>query len=82
MAVLETEIAHYESMRADLEKEHDGEWVVIHDEELVGTYESFEKAGSEAVRRFGRGPFLIRKIGAPPITLPASVQYRNTNAGD
>ena len=76
MAVLEAEIARYESMRTELERCHDGEWVVVYDDEFVGTFESFEKAGAEAVKRFGRGPYLIRKIGAPPATIPASVQYR------
>ena len=30
------------------------------------------------MRRFGRGPFLIREIGAPDVTLPASVVYAVT----
>ncbi len=82
MAVLEKEIARYESMRDDLEKEHPGEWVVICEEQFAGTYASFEDAGKAAVRKFGRGPYLIRKIGAPPLTLSPSVLYRFTNAGD
>ncbi len=73
MKVLTTEIARYESMRADLERNHDGEWVVIYKDEFVGTFESFESAGDEAARRFGRGPYLIRKIGAPPQMLPAQI---------
>lgn len=81
MAVLEVEIARYESMRADLERDHKGEWVLIHGEEMIGTYDSFEDAGKVAVRQFGRGPYLIRKVGARPLTLPASVQFRYTNAG-
>lgn len=82
MASLKKEIAAYENMRSDLEIDHFGEWVLVHDEELVGTYESFEAAAIEAVPRFGRGPYLIRQIGAPPITLPASVLYRPTHAQD
>ena len=82
MGVLAREIARYESMRAELEKNHNGEWVLIHQEEMVGTYNSFEDAGRAAVRRFGRGPYLIRKVGAPPLTLPASVQFRYINAND
>lgn len=76
MAVLEAEIARYESMRTELERDHDGEWVVVYNDEFVGTFGSLESAGAEAVKRFGRGPYLIRKIGAPPATIPASVQYR------
>ena len=82
MTVLDREIARYESIRDDLEKGHKGEWVLIHKELLVGTYPSFESAGAEAVKRFGRGPYLIRRIGAPPITLPASVLYRLSHGRD
>lgn len=77
MTSLKKQMEAYERMRNDLELEHFGEWVVLYDEELIGTYESFEQAAEDAVRRFGRGPYLIRQIGtAPRLTLPASVQYR------
>ncbi len=82
MATLKKEIAAYETMRSDLETERLGEWVVVHDEKLVGTYESFEAAAEDAVLKFGRGPYLIRQIGAPPLTLPASVLYRPVHAAD
>ncbi len=81
MATLSNEIAAYERMRNDLEVDHLGEWVVVRDEKLVGTYESLEKAADDAVQRFGRGPYLIRRIGAPPLVLPASVKYRPVHAG-
>ena len=77
MTALKKQMEAYERMRNDLELEHFGEWVVLYDEELIGTYESFERAAEDAVRRFGRGPYLIRRIGAAPrLPLPASVQYR------
>jgi hypothetical protein len=43
---------------------------------LEGRFESFDEAAKTAVHRFGRGPYLIRQVGAGPITLPASVMYR------
>ena len=79
MSGLSKQIAAYEEMRDYLETDHFGEWVVFHDEELVGFYDSFEDAANDAVRRFGRGPYLIRRVGAGPITLPASIQYRPVN---
>ena len=79
MAKLKEEIAAYEEIRNDLELEHFGEWVVFRDKKLAGAYDSFEMAAEDAVKRFGRGPYLIRKVGAPPLTLPASVLYRTTN---
>ena len=73
MSTLKDEISTYEGMRDDLETQHFGEWVVIHDGEFVGSYDSFESAADDAVRRFGRGPYLIRQVGAPPVTLTASI---------
>lgn len=75
MASLKEEIAAYETMRNDLETEHLFKWVVVHDKELVGIYEDFQKAAQEAVERFGRGPYLIRRVGESSVTLPASLLY-------
>lgn len=82
MADLKDEIAAYETMKADLESTHLGKWALVHDKVLVGTYDSFEQVAEDAVARFGRGPYLIRQIGAPPITLPASVLYHPTHGSD
>ena len=78
MAVLDKEIAAYDGMRDYLEANHFGQWTVIHDDELVGTYDDFQEAAQEAVSRFGRGPYLIRQVGAGPITLsiPHPLQAR------
>jgi hypothetical protein len=75
MAELSDEISAYENMRADLEAKALGKWALVHDKQLVGTFDSFEKAAELGVGRFGRGPYLIRQIGAPPVSLPASVLY-------
>jgi hypothetical protein len=80
MAELKDEIAAYEAMRSDLEASHLGKFVIVHDRKLIGTYDSFDDAAREAVIHFGRGPYLIRQIGAPPITLPASVVYHPVHA--
>lgn len=79
MPDIDNEISAYEQMRDDLESRYMGKWIVIHDGNLVGTYDSFEVAASDAVTKFGRGPYLIRQVGAPPITLPASVMYNFIN---
>ena len=80
MSGLSKQIAAYEEMRDYLETDHFGEWVVLHAEELVGTYDSFEDAADDAVRRFGRGPYLIRRVGAGPIRLSSSILYGHVNA--
>jgi predicted aspartyl protease len=80
MAEIDTEIAAYELMRDDLEAHKMGKWVLIHDQKLVGTFDTFENAAKEATTRFGRGPYLISQVGASPIVLPASVMYNPVNA--
>ena len=72
---LTQEIEAYENMRNALETDHLGEWVVVHDRELAGIFESFDAAATDAVARFGRGPYLIREIGEVAVSLPASVLY-------
>ena len=75
MAELTREIEAYEAIRSNLEADHLGEWVVVHDLQVIGFYRSFETAARNAVAKFGRGPFLIREVGASPTVLPASVLY-------
>ena len=75
MAKLSEEIAAYERMQDALETDHFGEWVVVRDGELIGTYLAFEDAALTARRRFGRGPYLIRQVGEGPVTLSASLLF-------
>ena len=73
---LERQKASYNRMRPELEHEHLWKWVVFHEEELAGVFGGFEAAAEEAVSKFGRGPFMIKQIGASEeITLPASLMY-------
>jgi hypothetical protein len=65
MPHLEKEIVTYDSMRERLESEHMGEWVLIHDTELVGLYKTFEIVAQEAVKRFGAGPAAKRQRTCP-----------------
>ena len=75
--LLSDQIEAYEAMRSKLELDHFGEWVVLYNEELIGTYADFQVAADNAVQRFGRGPYLIRQVGEPPLKLPTSVLYGN-----
>ncbi len=76
MSELDRELEAFENMRAELETHHLRKWVVIRGAELIGAFDTLNTAATEAVRRFGRGPYLIRQVGAPPASLPASVLYR------
>ena len=75
MAIIEKEIIAYDLMREELEADHFGEWVLVHNQELIGLFETFQKAAVVASRRFGRGPYLIRKIGQGPLRLSSRVMY-------
>ena len=79
--VLETERAAFEAMREELEQHHAGKFVVIFTDELEGTFDTFDAAAQFAVKKFGRGPYLIRQVGAPSnMSMPASVAYRPFHA--
>lgn len=75
MGDINDEIKAFQEMQAELESTHMGEWALLHDGKLVGTFGTFESAADSAVQKFGRGPFLIRQVGGPPATLPISVMY-------
>ncbi len=80
MADLNAEIQAFERMLPRLEAEYMDRWVLIHDGELIDAFDTFDRAADDAVRRFGRGPFLIRQVGALPDTLPVSVVFAWPNA--
>jgi hypothetical protein len=73
---IEREIAAYEALRAGLELHHTGKWALVHDDAMIALHNTFNEAARDAVKRFGSGPYLIREIGAAPLTLPASVLFR------
>ena len=78
---LDREIEAFERQRASLEEHHMGKWVLIRDGALIGAFDTLDNVANEAVRRFGRGPYLIRQVGANrSFRLPASVDYRPVHA--
>jgi hypothetical protein len=75
MTVLGDDIAAFDRMKADLEREHLNEWVLFHHGEFVDAFPDFESAAAVAVERFDAGPYLIRQVGAPPIRLPGGMVF-------
>jgi len=72
--LLDREIAAYEARQDEMEREHMGKWVVFHDQQFIGSYDTFEAAAGDAMDRFGYGPYHIRRVGDPRVaTLPPSV---------
>jgi len=79
---LARELAAYEAMQDELTKHHFGKFVVVHDGQLIDAFDTFDNAAREAVKRFGKRPYLIRQVGKDPsMPMPASVAYRPIHAG-
>ena len=74
------EMDAYGRMRAFLETDHLGKWALVCGGELIGIHDEFHDAADDAHKRYGKGPYLVRKIGEGPMTLPASILYRPTTA--
>lgn len=64
--------------KAVLEASAAGEWVLIHDGDAVGSFDTFDEAAARAVEEFGVGSYLIRTGGVVTVTLPASVVFGRT----
>lgn len=75
MSVLRDDIAAFDRMKADLEGKHHKEWVVFYGGEFIDAFSDFESAAETAVDRFDAGPFLIRQVGASPISLPGGMVF-------
>ena len=75
MSELSQERAAFKQMQSDLEASHKGQWALVYKSDLIGTFPSFDEAAQAAVAKFGRGPYLIRQIGAPDRTLPISLAF-------
>ena len=77
---LDRQIEVYEGMAESLEAKHLARWVVIHGEQFIGAFDRIEDAGRAASSRFGKDPYLLRQVGAPPAKPPESVLYRPLRA--
>ena len=75
LRTIDHEIEAYENLKSELENNSFGKWVVVFGGALVGTYKDFQDAAFDAVKQFGRGPYLIRQVGEKEITIPASIAY-------
>jgi hypothetical protein len=60
---LEKELQTYKSKLADL-KAKEGKFVLIHGDEIVSVYDTYEDAVKEGYSRFRLEPFLVKEIQA------------------
>ena len=64
-----------------LAEHHNGKYVIFHESTFVDSFDTFDAAAREAIRRFGQGPYLIRQVGRPrEFPVPASVAYSPVRA--
>ena len=61
--LLKAEIAYYDQHAKELLLTYPNRFVLIHGDQLIGDFERHSEAVGEGVRRYGRGPFLIRRTG-------------------
>jgi len=68
---LEVEIQFFEKSKAKLLADHEGKFVVIQGEHLLGAYDTVENAYNAGLQAFGDRQFLVRKV--------SSVEQNRTN---
>ena len=79
--ILARDSAAFERMKVELRQHYNEKFVVFHNGEFQGSFDTFDSAARDALKRFGDTPFLIRQVGAPEVMpMPASVAFRPANA--
>ena len=70
---LEKEMATYHAKLPEL-KEHEGKYVLIHDDQIVDFFAAYEDAIKAGYQQFQLGPFLVKRVSAIE-----TVQHINRN---
>ena len=58
---LEKELATYQANLPEL-KQHEGKFVLIHGEQIIDTFNSYEDAIKAGYKQFNLEPFLVKQI--------------------
>jgi hypothetical protein len=64
LEALAGDIATYRAHLAEMAKEHEGQYVLIREGEIIGFFPDFSSAVREGNRRFGIVPFLAKEVSA------------------
>jgi hypothetical protein len=56
------ELATYEAHREELVGSHDGQFVLIHGDEIAGIWDTYKDAIEAGYQRFKLEPFLVKQI--------------------
>jgi len=62
MPPLEQELAAFQKMKEELLKSHSGKFALIKGELFVGAFDNASNAYEEGIKRFGKEPFLVKRI--------------------
>ena len=78
---LSLELTVFERHRQEWERDHARRFVVIHGEDVIGFFDTFELASQTAIERFGPRDVLIKRVAAEtPSQLSPAVMYGLTVA--
>ena len=69
--LLAAETAYYDEHAEELLLTYPNHFLLISRDEVIGDYESRSEAVAEGVRRYGQGPFLVRRTGDKALALTA-----------
>jgi hypothetical protein len=64
LEALAGDIATYRAHLEEMATEHDGQFVLIREGEIIGFFPDFTAAAREGYRRFGIVPFLVKEVTA------------------
>jgi len=70
---LEREIRAFEARQEELAMHYHRKFVLFRGDDFAGAFDDFDAAAREAIRRYGRGPYLIRQVGVPTEYVPAAL---------
>jgi hypothetical protein len=71
--MLETERDYFDKHRDDLLRQYPGKFVVIKEEQLLGSYDTIQDALAAGAREFGMVSFLVKRTDEAPqeVSIPA-----------
>lgn len=61
-SILKEEIEYFNSMLAEWLQHYEGQYALVKDHKLIGTFTTEVEAYKEGIKLFGNNPFLIKKI--------------------
>ena len=59
---LKQELDFYHSQKAELVKHYNGQFALVKEDKLIGSYTTWEEAFTSGVQQFGNVPFLIKLV--------------------